>query len=219
MSILSGFRKSRSLTVGEVEQILEGQLGAVRVSLHDPESPNPSGEARKLRRDKPIRKATCKPVELRALFQPEDEVVREEEAEGGPEAEDTEPDEAEGSRAVGADGGVDARLVRFVREVDRLERARKFVWIGYVVKERLPELGFGQAEAQEVLDRAQREGMVSLQKIPNPKNPDFPTTTIVLNRDHPVVRKVLHEGDVEERRELIRVRGAGLSETILAERR
>jgi hypothetical protein len=49
------------------------------------------------------------------------------------------------------------------------------------------------ASRQRVLTKAIESGAVSLDRVPNPKSPQFPTTTVKLNRQSEVVDDVLHE--------------------------
>lgn len=72
----------------------------------------------------------------------------------------------------------------FIREFARLEQSHDFMWAGYVVRELLPRLGYPSEEAKLVLDRFCADGILSISKIPNPRNPSFPATGVVLNRDH-----------------------------------
>ena len=106
----------------------------------------------------------------------------------------------------------------FIREFDKRERANRFMWAGFVVNELLPQLGFVGAEAKRFLKRLEAEGIVATVKEPNPRNPDFPTTRVLLNREHPVVRQVLSGGPLERFRP-IDIAGGPLSEDIIRDRR
>jgi hypothetical protein len=136
-------------------------------------------------------------------------------------AEEDSPSAPPSPRAVeGAKMQDDPRFVRFVRELDKLERARRFVWIGYLAKEKLPELGFSADEVNHVLDHSAAEGIITLGKVPNPKNPEFPATCVQLNREHPTVQRILGNGRRTDRRfPLGRIDGEPLSATIIRERR
>jgi len=92
----------------------------------------------------------------------------------------------------------DPRFDEFLREFARLEEHHQFMWAGYVVRELLPRLGFPAEEAKLVLDRLRSENLVTVSKVPNPKNPDFPATGVHLNREHPRM-KVLLERIAAER--------------------
>ncbi|MGD8451649.1 MAG: hypothetical protein PVJ57_07500 [Phycisphaerae bacterium] len=87
----------------------------------------------------------------------------------------------------------DERYDLFLSEFLRLEQHHEFMWAGYIVRELLPQLGFAPEEAKLVLDRLRTENLVTVSKVPNPKNPDFPATGVHLNHDHPRV-KALIEG-------------------------
>jgi len=119
----------------------------------------------------------------------------------------------------GAEMQDDPRFVRFIRELDKLERARRFVWIGYLAKEKLPELGFSNDEVNDVLDRAVADGIITLGKVPNPKNPDFPATRVELERSHPQVASILRNRNGRAAYRRPKVRGEPVSETLIRERR
>ncbi len=112
----------------------------------------------------------------------------------------------------------DPRLDRVIRELDRLERRRDFIWIGYVAKTLLPNMGFDENQARELLNFASDAGIIVLTKTPNPNNPEFPSTTIKLNRQHPVVHRALGSGRPPAFRP-IKIRGGPLSEDIIRDRR
>jgi hypothetical protein len=113
----------------------------------------------------------------------------------------TPPDESrfrEGAPAPGSrDLSTEDRYDLFLREFVRLEGRHRFMWAGYIVRELLPRLGFPPDEAKVVLDRLRAENLVSMTKVPNPRNPDFPATGVQLNREHPRIRALLAEqGDL-----------------------
>lgn len=83
------------------------------------------------------------------------------------------------------------RVPWFVREFDRLEQTHDFMWAGYIVKEMLPSIGIQTAEAREFLDELQAQGIVTVKKIPNPRNPDHPASAVHLEREHELVQKTL----------------------------
>ena len=84
-----------------------------------------------------------------------------------------------------------SRFAHFVRDFDRLERKRGFMWAGYIVRELLPRLGYPLAEAKVVLDRLRADGILTVAKVENPRNPEFPATAVHLNREHPQVLEAL----------------------------
>lgn len=79
---------------------------------------------------------------------------------------------------------------------------------------RLPFVGFGLLQREltrrypyrfgfeEVLNAAKNEGILEVYKVPNPNNPDFPTTAVRLNRNHPMVKQVLGEPEPDHLQEL-----------------
>jgi hypothetical protein len=76
------------------------------------------------------------------------------------------------------------------------------------------------AVRSNILRDAIERRIVLTGRIPNPKSPQFPVTTIKLNRLIPEVRSVLGTGgSVEDGFEPITIRGESLSATVLRERR
>ena len=67
------------------------------------------------------------------------------------------------------------------------------MWAGYIVRELLPRVGFAPEEAKLVLDRLRTEELVTISKVSNPKNPEFPATGVQLNHEHPRVKALLGE--------------------------
>jgi hypothetical protein len=131
---------------------------------------------------------------------------------------DCSPDKAESSSAKSV--AQDPVQDRVIRELDLQERRRDFVWMGYVAKELLPGLGVAAQEAHAVLQRMIGEGIINTTKHPNPKNPEYPATGVKLNREHPLVKRVLGNGKSGPSRfPLGRIQGEPLSETIIRERR
>jgi hypothetical protein len=119
-----------------------------------------------------------------------------------------------------ADHGTPYLTSRFVRELHSIEANRDFTWAGYVIKDLLPRLGVGEREAQRLFDLWVHEGLLLLEKLPNPKNPDRPSTNVRLNRDRPTVKAALPNGRPKERfAPLGHIPGEPLSVTILRERR
>jgi hypothetical protein len=83
------------------------------------------------------------------------------------------------------------RVDWFVREFVRLEQSHEFMWAGYIVKEMLPRIGVNATEARELLDQLQADGIVTVSKIPNPKNPDHPASGVQLNRGNTRVAAIV----------------------------
>jgi hypothetical protein len=83
-----------------------------------------------------------------------------------------------------------------------------------------PAWAQSDAVRSNVLRDAIERRIVLTGRIPNPNSPQFPVTTIKLNRLLPEVRTVLGSGDSsEESFEPITIRGESLSATVLRERR
>lgn len=83
------------------------------------------------------------------------------------------------------------RLADFIRAFERLDQRSEFMWAGYIVRELLPRFGYPPSQAKIVLDRLCAEGILSIAKVPNPRNPDFPASGVRLNREHEQVRAAL----------------------------
>lgn len=111
-------------------------------------------------------------------------------------------------------------LERCIADVARLESNRADTWMGYLLKERLPSLGFTAEESKEIIRRMETEGILTIQQRPNPKNPSHPATFVRLNRSHPkVIAALAHTSTGRQRFPLGRIEGEPLSETIIRERR
>lgn len=87
----------------------------------------------------------------------------------------------------------EARVDWFIREFSRLEDTHEFMWAGYIVKEFLPRIGLATPEARAMLDQLQDDGIVTVNKLPNPRNPEHPASGVELNRDHPRVQAILQQ--------------------------
>jgi hypothetical protein len=75
-------------------------------------------------------------------------------------------------------------------------------------------------ERQSVIRSAIEKKLILLGKVPNPKIPEFPVTTVRLNRLMPEVKVLLGQtGDSDLDFRPIEIRGEPLSATILRERR
>ena len=109
-------------------------------------------------------------------------------------------------------------------DAEREPRFREFVGIKPFRDHYLTGRGYDWAESaqarHQVLSQAINEGWVLTGKVPNPKSPENPTTTIRLNRHHQVVVEALKRTH-QERSPFrpVPIRGESLSATILAERR
>jgi hypothetical protein len=75
-------------------------------------------------------------------------------------------------------------------------------------------------EQQHILRSAIEKRLILVGKVPNPKSPQFPVTTIRLNRLLPEVQAVLGGGEyVDQDFHPVEIRGEPLSATVLRERR
>ncbi len=121
---------------------------------------------------------------------------------------------------LGERRGVDPLVQRVVAGLEIQERRRDFVWAGFVVKELLPGLGIEAREVQALFDRLVEDGVLLLEKRPNPNNPDFQTTCVKLNRESDVVRAVLsRNGGSAKAFQPVPIRGEPASATLIRERR
>jgi hypothetical protein len=75
----------------------------------------------------------------------------------------------------------------------------RFVSLKWFRDTYLPKRGYAWATDPDIPRRMVHEAaeseMILTAKVPNPKTPEFPVTTIRLNRDHPRVKEFLAEGD------------------------
>jgi hypothetical protein len=75
-------------------------------------------------------------------------------------------------------------------------------------------------ERHSLLDTSIKRRLVLVGKVPNPKSPQFPVTTVRLNRLMPEVKAALGQSyDDEEDFHPVEIRGEPISETIIRERR
>jgi hypothetical protein len=83
-----------------------------------------------------------------------------------------------------------------------------------------PELIATAAERKEALDSAIRKRLILVGKVLNPKAPEFPVTTVRLNRLMPDVQRLIGQNqNTELDFHPVEIRGEPLSATILRERR
>ena len=129
-------------------------------------------------------------------------------------------------RAADAQQNPRAAMVDLIRALDRAENRPNFDFVSFkwfrdVV---LAEEGFEWAASptarQNILEEAIRQGvLLPPTRINNPKAPQYPTTTIRLNRQSTEVRRVLGEAGPQGRDfKPLPIRGEPLSATILRER-
>jgi hypothetical protein len=179
-SILTGLNRTHaSEPLPEIERILRGILQIDQVAFYD-------RNGRAFHPETPLQQLLEETWQVAVRI-------------GGEPA--TRPDESrfrEGAPAPGLrDLSTEDRYDLFLREFVRLEGRHRFMWAGYIVRELLPRLGFPPDEAKVVLDHLRAENLVSMTKVPNPRNPEFPATGVQLNREHPRIRALLAEqGDL-----------------------
>lgn len=119
------------------------------------------------------------------------------------------------------------QMADLINALDRAERDplyREFVGLKSFRDNYLASRGFSwaadPANRHRILVDAGKQGLVKIRKVPNPKHPAFPTSTISVNRAHPEVKRILAESASD--RAVFRpiaIQGAPLSETIFSERR
>lgn len=174
-------------TFDDLRRVLADLLGAEEISFFDADN-------RRISRDQPISEiiGSCE-VEVRATFPIAESAHVEDEEASEPEYGNAADDFA-GNLAPRATGPTNAAIEeRVIREIYSRERNRKFVWAGYVVKTILPTLGVEQHAAQAILDRMVKDEILRLEKKHNPRNPEFPTTSVQLNHDHRTVRRIVSD--------------------------
>lgn len=111
-----------------------------------------------------------------------------------------------------------------IREFDRRQAKGPipgFIYTGFIINDLLPGLGFSPIESRRILRQLEAKGIVTTVTKSNPDNPDRRTTFVELNRDHPLVRKILGNGQAALATELPlgRSRGELGSELLIRERR
>jgi len=94
-------------------------------------------------------------------------------------------------------GGSDDPLGDFLIALDHVEKDPhlRFVSLKWFRDTYLPKRGYDWATDPDIprrmVHQAAESDMILTSKVPNPKTPEFPVTTIRLNRDHPRVAQVL----------------------------
>lgn len=117
-------------------------------------------------------------------------------------------------RAVADDDGLD-ELIIAVRGAEK-----RFSWVAIsYLRDHLLRRGT-VGERLDLINRAIEERILLVDRIPNPRNPAFPTSAARLNRSHSrVVARYPARSSGEPRFEPLRIRGEGLSTTVLEDRR
>lgn len=110
-----------------------------------------------------------------------------------------ERDRPQHARSQGSDP-----LTEFLRALDEVERQPqlKFVSLKWFRDTYVHKMGFPWARdpdmPRHLLQEATDRGLVLTDKVQNPKQPEFPVTSIHLNRQHPDVRRIVGEGRPNE---------------------
>jgi hypothetical protein len=117
-------------------------------------------------------------------------------------------------------------LSDLVRALDRVESRPGFAFVALkwfrdtaLASENFSWAGADSAR-QAILSDAIEKRLILTSKVPNPKSPQFPVTAIRLNRLTPQVNAILgvRSPDVPDFQP-VQIRGEGLSETVLRDRR
>jgi hypothetical protein len=198
MSILRALSRAiPHCKVGHLEQALGAVLGADSVEFWYADG----APARPVRSDAQAQYVLDRPVRMQVKFT----CGPEEEAPVAPSIAEHEADSCVAGKMSATPLGSAARaarpeLERFIRELDGLERksSNGFVWIKFLVQERIPQLGIAATEANAFLDALLREGVVATKKVPNPNRPGYPSTGVILNRNHSLVQQILRSRKIPE---------------------
>lgn len=107
-------------------------------------------------------------------------------------------------------------LDELIQLLSKVESIRPFVALKWFRDEALVNEGSLQSDTtrQAILSQAIESGIVLTAKVPNPKAPLYPTTSVRLNRSHPTVQRTLGR----RRFQPIEIPGEPLSATILRDR-
>lgn len=104
---------------------------------------------------------------------------------------------AGGSQTRGAIEGSASPLRDFVLALDHVERDPhlRFVSLKWFRDTYLPKRGYDWASdpdiPRQIVHEAAESEIILTAKVPNPKTPEFPVTTIRLNREHALVKEFL----------------------------
>lgn len=179
---LSGLARTHAHDpLSEIQRILRGVLGLDEVHFHAP-------DGHELRSDAPFQQVLEQYADVSIKLQLKPALVTA--AAAGAAAAESRFREGSPTPDV-SNLSMEERTDLFLREFIRLENRHDFMWAGYIVRELLPRLGFAPDEAKLVLDHLRAEKLVTISKVPNPKNPEFPATGVHLNHDHPRVQALL----------------------------
>lgn len=200
--------------VSKLEEVLKSILQADAVAFY-------YRDGRDVRSDAKAQYVLDQEVELRAIFTPTRQGVQHEtEAPRGSSEPPTAAADAASTGTSALPAPLSPEVDRFIRDLDALERRspNSFVWIKFLIQERIPQLGIPASEANAFLNRLLQEGVVMTRKVPNPNRPEFPSTSVMLNRDHPAVKRLLVQNE-PRRFQPIRISGPLISEDIIRDRR
>jgi hypothetical protein len=143
------------------------------------------------------------------------------------EEDDSDETSEHGSNGDSNDNGVENELRDVILALDAAERDVRFV--GFVGLKAFRDqflVGRGlswaaEAEARHyAMAKAINSGLILRTSVPNPNRPDFPTTAVKVNREHPNVKEILRRADADRTAfKPVRIRGQSLSSTVIEERR
>ena len=129
------------------------------------------------------------------------------------------------TRAADPSNSSQERIKNLVEALDQAESSpeRRFVALKWFRDTFLPGRSFSwtfdDGERNRILRLTTERGLVLTAKIPNPKAPAYPTTTVRLNRGHPDIHDFISRRPAAKRFRPIRIKGGPLSETVLEGRR
>lgn len=113
-------------------------------------------------------------------------------------------------------------LTQMLDALQRAEQERRFVGIKWFRDRYLPEQNFSWSQDSRTCGAMLRIGtedeLVVTHKVTNPKNPEHPVTAIRVNRNHPRFRDA-PPAPAQPRFQPVRIRGDGLSSTVVEQRR
>jgi len=129
------------------------------------------------------------------------------------------------SEAKDAASGRNEKLAQLLNALDRAEATPGWNFVPLrkfrdeILSAEVPTLAT-DAERHGVLDLAIKRRLVLVGKVPNPKTPQFPVTSVRLNRLMLEVKTILgQENDEDLDFHPVEIRGEPMSETIIRERR
>lgn len=113
-------------------------------------------------------------------------------------------------------------MTEMLDALQRAEGERRFVGIKWFRDRYLPEQEFSWSNDPRTCGTLLRMGtegqLVLTHQVTNPRNPEHPVTAIRLNRDHPRFRGD-DQPSPQPRFKPVKIRGDGLSSTVVGQRR